>query len=54
MRMSNSNVKLFGLCIKQVTETVTIDIQHLRHKFTFRSMNEIPVSVQSSELSNRT
>ena len=28
MRMSNSNVKLFGLCIKLVTETVTIDIQH--------------------------
>ena len=28
MRMSNSNVKLFGFCIKQVTETVTIDIQH--------------------------
>ena len=29
MRMSNSNVKLFGLCIR-VTETVTIDIQHFK------------------------
>ena len=28
MQMSNSNVKLFELCIKQVTDTVTIDIQH--------------------------
>ena len=29
-------------------------IVDLRHKFTVRNMNEIPVFVQSSELSNRT
>ena len=28
-------------------------IVDLRHKFTVRNMNEIPVFVQSSELSNR-
>ena len=29
-------------------------IVDLRHKFTVRNMNEIPVFVQSSESSNRT
>ena len=29
-------------------------IVDLRHKFTVRNMNEMPVFVQSSELSNRT
>ena len=45
------NINNLGLCIRVQVKSFIVD---LRHKFTVRNMNEIPVLVQSSELSNRT
>ena len=41
----------FPLCLNYGFNSFIVD---LCHKFTVRNMNEIPVFVQSSELSNRT
>ena len=38
-------------CLKYRCNSFIVD---LRHKFTVRNTNGIPVSVQSSELSNKT
>ena len=51
---TNTGLEQYIYCTEVLNYRCNSFVVDLRHKLTVRSMNEIPVSVQSCELNNRT